>query len=379
MGVISSWAEMFAAYTGLKPWTFTVFAVVLAALLVDFLQRRLMRRLGKVVKQSENVWDDALFNAAVWPISFVIWVIGLTAAADMMPLFEAAGDLGDGLIVKIRQVGIVFALAWFLVASLKNIENNIVDEVHQGKRRVDETTVRALGRVMRITVIVTAVLVGLDTLGVNIAGLMAAGGIGGLAVGLAARDMIANFFGGLSVFLGRPFNIGDWILLKEQGIEGTVEHVGWRQTTIRKFDKRPVYVPNAVFTTASVETPSRMTNRRIKETIGLRYDDIAKVDTITKEVYEMLKAHPDIDQNQTLMVNFNTFGPSSLDFFIYCLTKTTHWVEFHAIKQDVLLKACEIIEKNGAGIAFPTRTLHMQAEPELAGLETAAQKEENGA
>ena len=153
--------------------------------------------------------------------------------------------------------------------------------------------------------------------------------------------------------------------------------MGWRQTTIRKFDKRPVYVPNAIFTTASVENPSRMTNRRINETIGLRYDDVASVDKITTEVLEMLKTHPAIDQKQTLMVNFDSFGPSSLDFFIYCLTKTTKWVEFHAIKQDVLLKTCKIIEQNGASIAFPTRTLHMQSEPQLAGLETAAQEKEN--
>ena len=103
---------------------------------------------------------------------------------------------------------------------------------------MDETTIRAVGRVLRITVIVTATLVGLDTLGVNIAGLMAAGGIGGLAIGLAAKDMIANFFGGLTVFIDRPFSIGDWIVLKDHGIEGVVENIGWRQTTIRKFDRR---------------------------------------------------------------------------------------------------------------------------------------------
>ncbi len=163
----------------------------------------------------------------------------------------------------------------------------------------------------------------------------------------------------------------------KKALRGRWKNIGWRQTTIRKFDKRPVYIPNAIFTTASVENPSRMTNRRINETIGLRYDDVASIDKITDEVLEMLKAHPAIDQKQTLMVNFDSFGPSSVDFFIYCLTKTTKWVEFHAIKQDVLLKTCKIIERNGAGIAFPTRTLHMQNEPQLAGLETAAQDKEN--
>ena len=126
----------------------------------------------------------------------------------------------------------------------------------------------------------------------------------------------------LTVFIDRPFGVGDWILLKDQGIEGVVEEIGWRQTTIRKFDKRPVYVPNATFTTASVETPSRMTHRRIYETIGIRYDDVAVMQPITEEVRQMLLDHPDIDTSQTLMVNFDAFGPSSLDFFVYCMTRT---------------------------------------------------------
>jgi MscS family membrane protein len=223
--------------------------------------------------------------------------------------------------------------------------------------------------VLRITVIVTATLVGLDTLGVNIAGLMAAGGIGGLAIGLAAKDMIANFFGGLTVFIDRPFSIGDWIVLKDYGIEGVVENIGWRQTTIRKFDRRPVYVPNSLFTTASVETPSRMTHRRIYETIGIRYDDIDCVDAITADVRQMLTEHPGIDESQTLMVNFNTFAASSLDFFIYCLTHTVNWQEYHVVKQDVLLKVAEIIARHGASIAYPTQRLQLENTPQFAGLD----------
>lgn len=377
MELISNWIGNIASATGLQAWVLTIFLIVLAALLVDFLQRRLVKKLGTVVAATDNNWDDALFNASVKPLSMLIWLIGITLAAGLVPIFNESGELGGGLVQKVRQVGVLFALTWFLTSFIKNTENNIIEKARKDDRQLDQTTVHALGRVLRITVVVTAILVGLDTLGFNVAGLMAAGGIGGLAVGFAAKDILANFFGGATVFIERPFNIGDWIIISDVGIEGTVENIGWRQTTIRKFDKRPVYVPNAIFTTASVENPSRMTNRRIRETIGLRYDDIASIDKITNEIYEMLKSHPAIDKKQTLMVNFDSFGPSSLDFFIYCLTKTTKWVEFHSIKQDVLLKICEIIEQNGAGIAYPTRTLHMQTEPQLAGLETETQEKEN--
>jgi MscS family membrane protein len=105
-----------------------------------------------------------------------------------------------------------------------------------------------------------------------------------------------------------------------------------------------------------------MLNRRIYETVGLRYDDVAVLPGIVADVEAMLKSHPDIDQSRTLMVNFNKFGASSLDFFVYTFTKTTVWAEFHAIKQDVLFKIAEIIASHGAQIAFPTQTLHVAEE-----------------
>ena len=142
--------------------------------------------------------------------------------------------------------------------------------------------------------------------------------------------------------------MGDWIRSNDRDIEGTVEHIGWRLTRIRTFDKRPLYIPNSVFSSIAVENPSRMTNRRIYETIGIRYQDADKMSIIVQDVKTMLQNHPDIDNSQTLIVNFNSFAASSIDFFVYTFTKTTAWVEFHAIKQDVLLKIMDIISSHDA-------------------------------
>lgn len=369
MDIIFQITEYISEHTGLKSWALSVFMVVLAAVMLDFLQRRVIRRITVVVRNTKNLWDDALLDAVPRPLSLVIWLVGITMAAQLIPSTVEGQVLHDDVVVKIRQVGMLAALTWFLVDFVLNLENSIVASAKAQGRNVDETTVKALGRVVRITVVVTSVLVGLDTLGFNVAGLMAAGGIGGLAIGFASKDMLANLFGGLTVFIDRPFGIGDWIIIKTNGIEGVVEHIGWRQTTIRKFDKRPVYVPNATFTTASVENPSRMTNRRLNETIGIRYRDIASMDAITRDVKAMLAGHPEIDEKLTLMVNFNAIGESSMDFFIYCLTHTTDWQRFHEIKQDVLLKINAIIEQHGASMALPVRRLQVEQAPELAGLE----------
>lgn len=190
--------------------------------------------------------------------------------------------------------------------------------------------------------------------------MLAFGGIGGIAVGFAAKDMLANFFGGLTIYLDRPFIVGEWIRSPDHQIEGTVEYIGWRHTRVRAFNKNPIYVPNALFTTIVVENPTRMTNRRIKETIGIRYADLDKMAAIVAEVKAMLQAHPEIDTGATLIVNFNEFAASSLNFFIYTFTKTVEWVHYHEAKQDILLKIAAIIGAHGAEIAFPTRSLHIE-------------------
>ena len=240
-------------------------------------------------------------------------------------------------------------------------------ELQAGKiadERLDPTTIHAIGKLLRLAVIITGLLVCLDTWQIDVSAVLAFGGIGGIAIGFAGKDLLANFFGGFTVYLDKPFKVGDWIRSPDRDIEGTVEYIGWRHTRIRTFDRRPLYVPNAVFTTITIENPQRMLNRRIYETIGIRYDDIREMDAITKEVDQMLHQHPEIDTSQLIMVYFNTFAASSCDFFVYTFTKTTNWAKYHAVKHEILLKIAAIIDAHGAEIAFPTSTLHVASLPE---------------
>ena len=341
-------------------WVAQAFLVILIALLVNFFIKRILNRLHKKLEKTSNPWDDSLVDALRKPLSALIWILGIAFAAEIVQsqtkavIFEA--------IDPIRDMGVIFALTWFLVRFAKRVEKNIVSYAQQSGKEIDVTTVDAIAKLIRISIIITATLVGLQTMGYSISGVLAFGGIGGMAIGFAAKDLLANFFGGLMIYMDRPFAVGDWVRSPDRNIEGTVENIGWRLTRIRTFDKRPLYVPNATFATIAVENPSRMSHRRIKETIGLRYDDASKMTLITDKVKAMLKAHDEIDSSQTLIVNFNTYAASSIDFFIYTFTKTTNWVKYHEVKQDVLLKVLEIIEQEGAESAFPTTTMHVPNE-----------------
>lgn len=341
-----------------------VFVVVFAALLLDFLQKRILNRLSARIEKTRQLWDDALFNALRRPLSLLIWLLGISFAADIVArqtdaaIFEA--------VAPVRDVGVIAIIAWFFFRLITEVESNLIRAKALEGKEIDRTTADAIGKLLRLSVVITAVLVALQTLGISISGILAFGGVGGIAIGFAAKDLLANFFGGLMVYLDRPFAVGDWIRSPDRNIEGTVERIGWRLTVIRTFDKRPLYVPNSTFASIAVENPSRMSHRRIYETVGIRYDDANKMAPIVDKVKAMLVAHPEIDDSQTLIVNFNSFAPSSLDFFIYTFTHTTNWVKYHEVKQDVLLKVVRIIEDEGAEIAFPTSTIHLAqtAEPE---------------
>jgi MscS family membrane protein len=347
-----------------KLWIVYIFAIIFVALLVDMVQKIVLGQVQKRLTSTTNVWDDALIHAVRKPLSLLIWIIGLTMALQVME-FKAA--------TVVREVGVILVVTWALIRFITFTEKNILHKHEIAGKELDRTTANAITQLLRITVLVTAALVLLQTLGFNISAILAFGGIGGIAVGFAAKDLLSNFFGGMMIYLDRPFAIGDWIRSPDKEIEGTVEKIGWRLTVIRTFDKRPLYVPNAVFTSVAVENPSRMSHRRIYETIGVRYDDLEKLPAIVEDVKAMLLAHDEIDQDQTMIVNFNSFAPSSLDFFIYTFTRTTKWIKYHEVKQDILFRVSEIITRHGAEIAYPTSTLHVPEPLQLAGLEPGGQ------
>jgi MscS family membrane protein len=338
-------------------WIVHIFGIVLATVLTNFVLRRTLKRVQEKAESSTNLWDDAVIEAGRRPLLLFVWVVGISLAAEVIELStDSPNDIFQytGLA---RQIAIIILLMMFLVKLISQIEHNIIRNKALKDVDADEVTVRVLGRLLRITVLITGTLVVLQTLGISISGVLAFGGIGGVAVGFAAKDLLANFFGGLMIYLDRPFSIGDWVSSPDRNIEGTVEDIGWRLTKIRTFDKRPLYIPNSMFNTIIVENPSRMSNRRIYETIGLRYCDSAKMGDIVEAVKTMLLNHEEIDATQTLIVNFDAMAASSLDFFVYTFTKTTEWVRFHEIKQDVLLKIIAIIHDHDADVAFPTRTI----------------------
>jgi MscS family membrane protein len=359
---MQEWYNRLMSLDIIEGWNNSTLAITLVSLLVWGLWRVLYSRLTALTQRTKIEWDELLIGALKTPIS--MFILLWPALISLEILFDLRDKEGIEWLSTTKHLLVIATFIWIIIRLVTNFEFYVLTY----KKR-DETTVQAISKVVRLFFIVMGIMSAMQTIGLSLSGLLTFGGVGGLIVGLAAKDLLSNFFGGLMIYFDRPFKVGDWIRSPDRAIEGTVERIGWRMTIIRTFDKRPLYVPNSVFSSIVVENPSRMQNRRIYETIGIRYDDGAKLALVVADVKAMLEQHPDIDTDQTMIVNFNAFGASSLDFFIYTFTKTVNWQRFHEVKQDVLLQVMAIIHQHGADIAYPTQTIKMDLIPPIHALE----------
>jgi MscS family membrane protein len=294
------------------------------------------------------------------------WVVGLAYAAHIV--HRDKGGFFLEFIQPLRDIAIIACGAWFLFRLIDNAAHNMLvlrARQQDDDRSVDRTTIDALSKLSRFMVIVISVVMVMHVMGFSVSGVLAFGGLGGIAVGFAAKDLLANFFGGLTIYMDRPFVVGETIRSPDKTIEGKVEHIGWRLTRLRSLSKSAIYVPNALFTTIVVENISRISNRRIREEIGIRYADIALMSAIVSDVRAMLAAHSQVDHAEELNVSFDRMTDSALNFSINVFTFPLAMQAFLEVKQEILLSVAAIISQHGAEIAFPTQTICIENASEL--------------
>ena len=223
---------------------------------------------------------------------------------------------------------------------------------------VDKRSLNALVKLGKALIVVLVLVFLMDTFGVDVRGILTVAGIGGAAIGFAAKDMIANFFGAIMLFIDKPFSIGDLVRLSN-GKEGEVEYIGWRITKIRSYDTICIYVANSLFSNMAVENHSMRTHRMIHQFVKLKYSDINKLETATKEIRAMLFKHAEIDSKKRIDCFLSEFAESSVDCEIKALSKTIDKLEFLDLNQRIMIKIAKIISKHKLEIAFPIRNVKL--------------------
>lgn len=341
-------------------WALESIIILGLTIIAVYIERMIFGRLHPKLINKNKLWENAILCSLHKPLHVFLWFLGISLSIQVLSnSFSKEAIVFKGL-PHIQKIGFVFILVWFFVGLIEEIEKLLLIP-KEGRRHLDKTTIRAIGQVLRVIVVFGSILLIMQSIfGIGASALLAFAGGGGITIGWAAKDMLANFFGGLMIFLDRPFAIGDRVTSNDKEIEGDVEHIGWRLTRIKTLDKIPLYVPNSIFLNITVKNPSRMSHRRIRTFVGIRYEDCEKIPVILQMIREMLQSHPKIDQKQMILVNFANFGTSSLDILVHCFTRTIVYAEFIPIQEDILLKIMDIIKKERAQLAYPTSTIHLE-------------------
>lgn len=350
-------------------WTNVGFAflVILCVLVLNGIIGRLLTSLIKREEAGRRIWRAAVLKSLDPPLGGVVWIVGLTVAVGYLERGGGATLLSQ-FFAPARDIAVIVVIVWFMLRAVEHIEIALQARAQVKGHEIDPTAADAIGKLVRAAIVITAVLAAMQALGFSISGILAFGGIGGIAIGFAAQGLVANLFGGLTIYASRPFKVGEWIIMPGNEVMGEVQFIGWRATRVMGFDRRPFYVPNALFNTAVVVNHSRMTARRIQEYLHLRYRDIDKVPAIVADANRMLAEHPGI-QHDFFVFQMDSYGDFALKLFLYAFTVGTGYNDYMIIKEDILLKIAGIVRQHGGEIAIPTSTIHM---PDGVGLRTAS-------
>lgn len=337
----------------------TALGILLGFLIIrNLFTRFVIKQVRFVVRRTRTAIDDKILEAIEQPIRFVPAVMGVFFASSYL---EPTGALAT-FFANLNTSLVTFTIFWALYRAVTPVGGLLE---HAGGFLTD-AMVSWIVKAAKAGFFLLGAAAILETWGVHVAPLIAGLGLFGVALALGAQDLFKNLIAGLFIIGERRFHRGDWILV-DGVVEGTVEYIGFRTTEIRRFDKALVYVPNSKLSDNAVTNFSRMTHRRIKWLIGLEYrTTAAQLQQIRDGIETFIVEDPAFakpDEVSTF-VRIDSFAASSIDVFLYCFTRTTNWGEWLAVKERLALNIKQIVEDAGAGFAFPSQSVYVEALPD---------------
>lgn len=339
-----------AMYFGSTVYQYLLFfgILVLGAVIAKLVLSVFKHHLRKTAQQTETRVDDVIVSVLGHP--FAMFVIAVAAAVGryvLTPTAEAARVV-EGIVTVLVIVGATWMVIRF---SDELINEYLVKFTDRTETQLDDQLVPILRRAVRISFVAIAGVVLLDSFGYSITAIMASFGIGGIAVAFAAREMLADVFGGFSIFTGRPFVVGDFVTIGD--ISGEIEQVGLRFTRIRDFDGRLVTMPNAKVASSNIVNISEEPSRRIVMHLGLEYSTTREeIESIKDHVKETINAVEGINTEDTGAWLWE-YGDSSIDLRVdYFIADGDNWKD---IKDEINRELKAAFDEHAIEIAYPTQ------------------------
>jgi MscS family membrane protein len=313
--------------------------------IIGIFYRKTSRRLQK----NDQPLGAALLKALYKPLLIFVTVLGFTYALEVLCLAWQSKSINA--LHLIRHLFFIGLFAWFLWDFVSFYSHILLNRYKEDKK-IDRTLIHAINQIAKIAIIIITALSLFQLFGLSIAGLLAFGGMGGIIIGFAAKDLLASIFGNIMLFLDRPFVMGEQISLPALKVEGQVQTMGWRACEILTPDCRLVYVPNALFANLVVENRSRIYYRRFSCSLCLRYQDLDKIPEILAEIKALLEKAPAIDKTRSIVVHLHELSHSSLNILVDAYTTIVDSADFLVMQQALYLELLGCIYRHGAKWAF---------------------------
>lgn len=314
----------------------------------------LVRLLKKLTEKTKNTLDDQVVDAIDPPARLIIIAIGLLFALRILG-FQVDDNSFSGNIVRTLFIIAVF---WAIYRGADIIKELFGKIAKRTANELDDIILPFIGKGIKVLVVVVAISVIAKEWRYDLGAILAGLGLGGLAFALAAQETLANFFGGLTIMMDKPFSVGDWI--ETSVVEGTVEDIGFRTTKVRTFAHALVSVPNSIIAKAAITNWSKMGKRRITFRLGIKYQTtIGQIQALLERVRKMLTDNPEIHPD-TVFVYFDAFGASAYELFFYFFTKTTNWQKHLKVKEEINLELMHVLDELKIEVAFPSTSVYME-------------------
>ncbi|MGV6826977.1 MAG: mechanosensitive ion channel family protein [bacterium] len=324
---------------------------VLADKLVSLFLRGMVKRWKRKREPGDSALDvtDNLLRPLGLMAMAMIWWIGIRN----LGLPESALVV---LLVAVKFLASAAAV-WSAYRLVDLLSARLLQHARDSENKIDDVLAPLVPRSLKIFVTVVGIVFIADNLNVDVSGLIAGLGLGGLAFALAAKDMVQNLFGSFTVLMDRTFTVGDWI--KVGDTEGTVEEIGFRSTRLRTFYNSQLTIPNSTFITANVDNMGQRTYRRLSTKFGITYQTPPDtVEAYCEGIREIIRQHPYMRKDY-FHVYLNGLGSSSLDILVYVFWETPEWSTELRERHRFLLDCIRLAEQMGVEFAYPTQTLHM--------------------
>lgn len=324
-----------------------VIGVLIAAKILYLIFGKVIKKLAKKTKTK---LDDIMVELLEKPVVQLVVIGGVWFAFNRLTFSDGISDW----ITNVYWFIVVLTVTWFIVRFIDAlIQEYLVPMVEKSENDFDDHILPIVRKVSKVGIWAVGIIVALNNAGYDVTTLIAGLGIFGMGVALAAKDTVANIFGGVTIFMDKPFKMND--MIKVNGFSGTIKEIGIRSTKLKTFDNRTVTIPNSKFTDGMVENISSEPHRKVILKLGLVYDTTAKgINAGMSALRQIVEDSNDLEDNS--VISFNEFGDSALGIlFIYYISKGS---DIMGTQTDVNMKIKERFEELGLDMAFPTQTIY---------------------